>query len=262
MPSPFPGMDPYIETPKIWSDFHNNLATEVQGQLNRTIQPRYVARLVPYVTYETIEITDVRGIRPDVAIWRLPTDRGMAAEATAVLTPAPVESMVQVEVPLRLTSVEINKVDTMQLVTAIEILSPVNKKPGHEAYTDYRRKRRDLLRSPAHLLELDLLRGGERMPLEKPVGRSAYVIMLSRATQRPRVQVWPLQLSDRLPVLPVPLLEPDPDVALDLSTAVAAVYERGGYASLIDYRQPPPPPDLSTDEARWLDEHLRECGRR
>ena len=41
MPSPFPGVDPYIESPALWSDFHNNLASEIQAQLNRRIQPRY-----------------------------------------------------------------------------------------------------------------------------------------------------------------------------------------------------------------------------
>lgn len=174
MPSPFPGMDPYIEDPKIWPDFHN--------------------------------------------------------------------------------------VDTMQLVTAIAVLSPVNKRLGREAYTEYHPKRRDLLRSPVHLIELDLLRGGERMPLEKPVGSSAYVIMVSHAERRPLVKVWPLQLHDRLPVLPVPLFEPDPDVALDLGAAVAVVYERGGYASIIDYRQPPPLPHLSDAEARWRDDLLHQRG--
>lgn len=262
MPSPFPGMDPYIEDPKIWPDFHNNLAAEIQGRLNGVIRPRYVARLMPYVTYETIEITTARGVRPDIGIWHIPERKGAVAEATAVITPAPVESIVAVDVPTRYTSVEIYKVDTMQLVTAIEILSPVNKRPGHDAYIEYHRKRRDLLRSPVHLVELDLLRGGERMPLEKPVGSSAYVIMVSNAQHRPLVKVWPLQLDNPLPVLPVPLLEPDPDVALDLGTAVAAVYERGGYASIIDYRQPPPLPNLSDAESRWLDDLLRQRGLR
>jgi hypothetical protein len=150
-----------------------------------------------------------------------------------------------VEFPLRLFRVEVRATATQQLVTAIEILSPVNKRPGHDAYVDYQRKRRDLLRSAAHLLEIDLLRGGERPPLEDPVPPAPYYVVLSRAEQRPRVQVWPLQHTDRLPVLPVPLLEPDPDVTVDLAAAVAAVYERGAYEPQIDYRQPPPPPPLS-----------------
>jgi hypothetical protein len=77
---------------------------------------------------------------------------------------------------------------------------------------------------------------------------------LSRADRRPHVAVWPIQLWDKLPLLPVPLLEPDPDVPLDLAQAVTAVYQRGGYASLIDYSQLPPPPPLSDEETAWLTE--------
>lgn len=107
------------------------------------------------------------------------------------------------------------------------------------------------------MIEIALLRGGERPPLERPVPPAPYYVTLSRINRRPYVEVWPIQLREKLPVLPVPLLEPDPDVPLELGTVVAAVYERGAYARLIDYHQPPPPPVLSDAEAAWLDEHLR-----
>ena len=81
---------------------------------------------------------------------------------------------------------------------------------------------------------------------------------LSRVGRRPYVDVWPIQLPEKLPTIPVPLLDPDPDVPLDLGAVVAAVYERGAYARLIDYCPSPPPP-LSDAEAAWLDEHLRSC---
>ncbi len=84
-----------------------------------------------------------------------------------------------------------------------------------------------------------------------------YYVLLSRASRRPKVEVWPIQLGEKLPALPVPLLEPDPDAPLDLAAIVAAVYERGGYARLIDYSQPPPLPRLSDAEAACLDAHLR-----
>jgi hypothetical protein len=215
-------MDPYIETPELWSDFHSDLAAEIRAGLNQLIRPRYVARLIPYVT------------------------------------PAPAESRVPLELPLRLLSVEIRTVGSQQLVTAIEILSPVNKRPGHEAQGEYLRKRRDLLRSAAHLVEIDLLRGGERPPLEVPVAPAPYYVLLSRADCRPNVAVWPIQLPESLPVLPVPLLEPDPDVPLDLGAAVASVYERGAYEAQIDYGSPPPPPPLSPAEAEWVDHLLRD----
>ena len=225
MPSPFPGMDPYIEAPDVWSDFHGGLAAEIRRDLNQRLRPRYVARMVPYVTYEQIELGPQ-------------------------------------ELPLRLYSVEIHAAETMELVTAIEILSPVNQRRSHDAYHEYQRKRRDLLRSSAHLLEIDLLRGGERPPLERPVPPAPYYVTLSRVGERPKVKVWPVQLWDRLPVLPVPLREPDPDAPLDLGALVAALYEHGGYDMLIDYRRPPPPPKLSEAEANWLDEQLQKQGQR
>src|SRR5262249_61985845 len=122
---------------------------------------------------------------------------------------------------------------------------------------EYRRKRRELLRSETHLMEIDLLRGGERPQLKRPVPTAPYYVNLYRATRRPYVEVWPIQLWEKLPMMPVPLLDPDPDAALDLGAVVAAVYERGAYARLIDYRRPPPPPALLDREAVWLGEHLR-----
>jgi uncharacterized protein DUF4058 len=258
MPSPFPGMDPYIETSELWSDFHGNIAPEIQARLNRAIQPRYVARLIPYVTYEIIEVAQARGVRPDVGVWQPQPPRGAASGGVAVITPAPAESRVPLELPLRLYNVEIRETGTHLLVTAIEILSPVNKRRGHEAREEYLRKRRDLLRSAAHLIEIDLLRGGERPPLEDPIPPAPYYVLLSRADCRPKVEVWPIPLADRLPVLPVPLLEPDPDVPLDLGAAVASVYERAAYGAQIDYRQPPPPPPLSPAETEWVEQLLRD----
>jgi hypothetical protein len=234
-------MDPYIEHPNVWSDFHSDLAGEIRAQLNPKIQPRYVARLVPLVTYDLVEVAQTRGIRPDVAVWQSDPSQTSPGGAAVVIPPAPAESAVVIEMPLRLLSIEIHLVETLELVTAIEILSPVNKRPGHEAHTSYLRKRRELLRSEAHLMEIDLLRGGVRPPLERPVPTAPYYVVLSRVDRRPHVAVWPIQLQDDLPLLPVPLLEPDPDVPLDLAAVVADVYERGGYTSIIDYSQPPPP---------------------
>jgi hypothetical protein len=260
MPSPFPGMDPYIEHPEVWSDFHGALAEVIRSDLNQKIRPRYVARMMPRTTYETVEIEDRRSIRPDVGVWQPQPPAGAVAVAEPAISPAPVMSLVREELPLRLYTVEIRQVETMKLVTAIEVLSPVNKKPGHEAYDEYLRKRQEVLRSSAHLIELDLLRGGKRPPLERPVPEAAYYVTLSRANRRPYVEVWPIQLQNRLPILPVPLLEPDPDVPLDLGAAVAACYERGGYDVIIDYRRDAPPPKFAHEDELWLDQLLRQQG--
>jgi hypothetical protein len=262
MRSPFPGMDPYIETPELWSDFHNNLASEIRAKLNESIQPNYFARLTSYVTYEVAEVSKIYGIRPDTDVWHLQTSPPETSAAVATARPAPVESRVALDIPLRLHSIEIKVTATDELVTVIEILSPVNKKPGHSAYRDYQRKRRDILRSSVHLLEIDLLRQGERPPLEEPVPEAPYYIMLSRVDHRPIVAVWPIQLTDTLITVPIPLLEPDPDVYLDLQVAVASVYERGAYARQIDYRQPPPGPPLADEDLVWLDNLLQAQDRR
>lgn len=262
MKSPFPGMDPYLEAQELWSGFHNGLAYEIQGQLNEHIQPNYFARLTPYVTYEVIEVGRTQGIYPDVSVWQKQAPSPEPVPSTVAIMPAPVESTVALEIPLRTHSIEIRKTVTEELVTVIELLSPVNKRPGHEAYQDYQRKRRDLLRSEVHLLELDLLRGGERPPLVEPVPEAPYYAVLSREQRRPTVEVWPIHLVDPLPVLPVPLRPPDADTPLDLGKAVTSVYERGAYASQIDYRRPPPPPELSELERNWLDDLLRDKGLR
>jgi hypothetical protein len=215
--------------------------------------------LIPNVTYEQISVVaKPKGIRPDVGIWQPQPPRGQMGVATAVVTPAPVVSRVLLEFPLRLMDIEIRATGTLELVTAIEILSPVNKRPSHDAYREYLRKRQDLLRSSAHLIEIDLLRGGTRPPLEAPVPAAPYYITLSRANERPHVEVWPITLQIALPTIPVPLTEPDPDVPLDLGAILATVYERGGYGTLIDYHQPPPPPKLSEEDERWLATHLHE----
>lgn len=256
MSSPFPGMDPYIEGSEIWSDFHSDLAGEIRANLNPAIQPNYVARMISRVTYDLVEVSQTRAIIPDVAVWETDLQDGRVVESAVAIPPAPVESTVLLELPVRLLTVEIRLTSTMELVTAIEILSPVNKRKGHRAHREYLRKRRELLRSAANLMEIDLLREGERPPLESPVPATPYYVVLSRALRRPTVEVWPIQLQDELPLLPVPLLEPDPDVPLDLGEAVRAVYKRGGYTSIIDYTTSPPAPSFSVEDEKWMQETI------
>jgi len=248
-------MDPFIESRRIWSDFHLDLTAEIRAHLNARIQPGYYATAVTYVTYDVIEVahSEPRAVSPDVSVWR--TDPRVPTPGTmAVIDPSPVQSMVPLEVPVRLARVEVREAGADTLVTAIEILSPINKRPGRERQK-YLRKRRELLCSEVHVMELDLLRGGERSPLETVLPPAPYYVTLARVEHRPYVDVWPIQLTVRLPVLPVPLSAPDPDVPLDLGAIVPAVYERGGYATRIDYRQPVPPPPLEPEQHAWV-EHL------
>ncbi len=258
MSSPFPGMDPYIEQSRIWTGFHNSLENEILAQLNARIQPKYFARLEGYVTYEvvTLDQTEREGKRPEVSIWQTQARETIAPYTT--LAPMLVETEIEFLVPLELMRVEMYKVGSEQVVTVIEILSPVNKLPSHEAHAAYLEKRRKFLSSPVHFIEIDFLRAGKRPPLAKPVPPAPYYIMLSRAQRRPIVQVWCIQLKDKLPVLPIPLLYPDPDVELDLNGLVASVYERGAYGAQIDYREPVPPPRLADEEQGFVNQLLQQ----
>jgi hypothetical protein len=215
--------------------FPANLATEIRSQLTPHLRPRYIAVLTPHVTYDELSIQETRLAKPDVAIGR-PDDRAWDGEAVAI-APAPLVGRVALEAPIRSQSIEIRDTKTGRLVTAIEILSPVNKRPGHEAFDTYRRKRRDLLRTDVHLLEIDLLRGGQRPPLETELPDAPYFVFLSRGEQRPRVDIWPLRLQESIPLLPVPLLAPDPDAPLDLGRAIQTIYDEAAYDLRIDYRQ-------------------------
>lgn len=254
MPSPFPGMDPYLENPTIWEDFHMSLAAEIRDQLAQAIRPRYIAALVPSVTYDEVIIEQKQLVKPDVSIFQVAPSplQGVGV----AIAPAPLIGEMALEFPLKLYSLEIRETATGLLVTAIEILSPVNKRPSHEAFETYRRKRRDFIRAGVHLLELDLLRGGQRVPLLTPLPESAYFVFLTRGGNT-RVEIWPLSFQDPIPVLPVPLLEPDPDTPLDLGQAIQNIYDRAAYDLRLDYRQPPPKPPLTSTEAAWLEERLK-----
>jgi len=109
---------------------------------------------------------------------------------------------------------------------------------------------------------IDLLRAGERPSLAGPLPEAPYFIILSRAERRPIAEVWPLHLQEPLPILPVPLLPPAPDVPLDLGRALATIYDRSGYDLRIDYTQRPPAPALSAEDGTWLEAHLHTAGKR
>jgi hypothetical protein len=163
-------MDPYLESSVLWSDFHCSLAARIQRQLNPLLQPDYYATLAPYVTYDLADFGDLLKNRPDIAM-RQPAPGNVAQRPGPAITPAPVKAFVPSELDLTLLTVEIRTVSAGELVTVIAILSPINKRPGHEAHDEYLRKRRDLLRSSVHLIEIDLLRGGCGVGAVGPTGQ-------------------------------------------------------------------------------------------
>lgn len=256
MPSPFPGMNPYFEAPAIWEDFHQSLADEIRNQLIPHLRPKYYAALTPRVTDEEVLIqAKAQDAKPDVGVWRQSTSKPLAHTAVAVLAPPPLVETIAQELPIKLWSVEIREVGLGTLVTSLEILSPVNKRPGHEAFIAHQRKRTDLMRAGVNLLEIDLLRSGRRWPTSnQPLPDDPYFIFLWRAFDPRSLGIWPLKLREPIPLVPVPLLDPDPDVPLDLTLAIHTIYDRAGYDMRIDYTQPPPKPDFPAEDIHWIEE--------
>jgi hypothetical protein len=251
MPSPFPGMDPYLEG-DLWQEFHDRLANQISNQLLPLLSPKYVALLSKRYVFD----------RPALGVLDLPPEQRIIypdAHIVQVKEPAPVyagpmaptlevHSFMEEEVPV--LSVEIRDVARRRLVTVIEILSPVNK--WGDGAREYVLRRHDLLKTNTHLLEIDLLRRGGRLPFAQPLPPAPYYAFLSRFDRRPVTEVWAISLRQSLPNLLVPLLPPDEDVVLELQTAVDACFELVAYERLLDYQQPPPPPPFTAEDIEWI----------
>jgi hypothetical protein len=249
-------MDPYLEG-GYWPDFHHDLATEIKRQLLPRLQPRYYAATSTYFLVDTGEDVEIsQGVYPDVGVTEVASE-GLG-RSTAIAEP-PVRARLVLPHPMPHSQVEIRDLQDHRLVTAIEFLSPTNKRGlGRKQYL---RKRLQILHSTAHLLELDLLRQGRRLPWSGKPPAASYYLYLSRADKRQDIGIWPIDLAAPLPVVPVPLLHPDPDVPLDLQQAVAAVYDASHYELLLNYGAEPDVP-LPAAQANWADRLLREKGLR
>ena len=267
MPSPFPGMDPYLESPVIWSGVHHRLITYISDALNPILRPRYVANIG-----ERLYIVQPEGsIIPDVYLKGRRVSR-MARKAKKKGT----AHAVVIDPPLVLTiaGAEIREgfIEIIQLgehgrvVTTLEVLSPSNKTPGHKGQQLYLTKQQKVLKSRTHLIEIDLLRRGQHsvaVPRECLLEQAVwdYLVCLHRGEQGNRFEVWPILLRNRLPRISIPLANGDPDVALDLQEVLNRCYDAGGYEDELNYRRDPQAALSKTDEA-WANGLLRRRGLR
>lgn len=250
--SPFPGMDPYLEASDIWPDVHSRLMNIFAEQLGLALAPDYLAELETQLVISRIDDEDKSlAARPDVSVTRLnePALAYTAAAAPLAAVAQPLRLRLPLEVPTRLISIFIRHHQSRKLVTVIELLSPVNKRHGR-ARREYLQKRRSYLNSPVHLVEIDLLRAYPRMPFDSPLPHVDYLVLVSRAGDRPDCDVWPITVRQPLPTIPIPLLRPDPDQPLEMGQALHTAYQRARYDLRVDYRQPATPP-LAADDAEW-----------
>jgi len=278
---PFPGMNPYLEAPDIWPDFHDALAAAMRASLNMLLPEPYYARLQKRPELGVIlEAGTPHRIIPDVSVLRHPHPERLPRIAeggdVAILDHPRTEATVGVDVrvytdPFQHRFVEIRDAERgHKLITLIEIVSPSNKQPGPDRRT-YETKQKDILASDANLIELDLLRAGRRLLLYPDLEMAVdaldtdYLVLLNRAFLRQGnwmdYTLYPVRLREPLPCIPVPLADQDPDALLDLQVVANRVYREGPYNRAIDYSVQPPPP-LNEADAIWIDERLRTVGLR
>jgi hypothetical protein len=239
-------MNPYLEQNDSWEDFHQRFITHAADVLNEQVGAKYLVKVEVRLYLRELPAEERRYFgRGDVGVAALPLPEGADAGASTVA--APVHLSLPAVDPERYSWLEIVDRRNRRVITVVEVLSPANKTPGPDR-DEYLVKRGLVLAGPTHLVEIDLRRGGQRpRPPELPA--CDYYVLVSRTQDRPTVGMWPVGLRDPLPIIPVPLSPPDPDVPLDLQALLHRVYDAAGYGKYI-YAETPQPP-LSEEDAAW-----------
>lgn len=260
MPSPFPGMDPFIECGP-WSDFHATFISEMKRVLNRDLPDGYAARVEQRVFVDDEPpASESREVAPDTVVFESDVSRsgspspGMPARETS----ATVAHIVEWPTPVqyRESWLEIRDLEHSRIVSMIELLSPINKRRRTSGRRLYLRKRHQVLESRSHFIEIDLLRGGGTVwPVAvRPPGD--YYVAVSRAERRPKVELYSWALRDALPSVSIPLKAGTPDVILSLRDAFNSVYEDSRYGrSLYSISLSP---KLSAEDQLWVHPLLQQ----
>jgi hypothetical protein len=234
MKSPFPGMDPYLEG-REWLSVHTELSTEIARQLAARLRPRYTVRTTRRFFDEVLR-------------------HSITVEVGSKIAPQPLQQTTALAGRVPHVTIEVRDVRTRSLVTIIDLLTLANKRGNGRR--DYLARRERILQSAVHLVEIDLLRKGERLPVEADLPDTPYMVVLSRAERRPTVELWPIALEEPLPTIPIPLQVGEPDAVLDVQAALDTVYHSLNYDLSVDYTRLPDVP-LEGDAAAWVAEVLR-----
>ncbi len=221
MPSPFPGMNPYLESPELWTEVHHRLISAIAAAIESTLPPNY------RVAIEKRIYNQISKDRPE---------------------------------QIKESYLKIENMATGEVITAIEILSPTNKRAG-KGQEAYLAKREAVLSSATHLVEIDLLREGIPMPIVENLPRSQYRILISRSEQRPRGHLYAFSIRQPIPTIALPLRSDDALLILELQDLLLTMYDQARYDLAIDYQQNPIPKLLESD-LEWCQEQLVSAGRR
>ena len=272
MPSPFPGMDPYLEGPRWFHGFHNSLIIYLVEQLQPLLPKAYYAQSGQRVWLEVSE----RYVEPDVNVMGERREIPHRGQSGVALVEPEIESELAAGQPVLITVEDIEHDDHLEtyleirgrssgqdrLIATIEVVSPFNKTPGHEGYELYRAKQREVLAGQVHLIEIDLLRRNAyhgcpaHIAMEK-AGPFDYHVSVHRFDRPKEYLVYPIRLEQRLPTIMVPLLPEDPAVPVDLQAAFARAYDAGPYRKAIWYAKDPIEPLLRPAQAAWAATKVR-----
>ena len=250
MRSPFPGMDPFLENPFFWHQVHSRLIVALSNELGAKLRPKYYAAIETRTYLDDEEGSIFVGI-PDAIVFNSVTTQAPDRSSTTTTTltahqPQRVRLVEPIEVKERY--LEIRKVGTHEVIVAIEVLSPKNKRS--EGRKIYLRKRQTILESATHFIEIDLLRAFAPMPVMDPQPRSHYHILVSDSRDRPEADLYSFNLQDPIPVFGIPLQPEDVPIAIDLTHLLQEVYEQGCFDLQINYQSILP--DLSAADIDWV----------
>lgn len=265
---PFPGMNPWLESPQLWRGVHSRLINILSEYLAPLLEPRYFVDVESH-TYLTTASDPHPEVRyPDLSVIR--SGGHKVSEPTAVFAPEALDVQAQelqgaepkgspdltppiiIELPdhdpIEEPFLQIKRVETGEVVTVIEVLSHTNKRGG-ENRQKYLRKRQKFLRAPFHFVEMDLLRAWEPMPyLDHPA--SDYRIFVHRKEQDFQAHLYPFTVRQPVPAFPLPLLPGDQEPPIGLGRLIKDLFHRARYQLILDYTQPPEPP-LREEDAVW-----------
>jgi hypothetical protein len=256
-------MDPYLEAPWIWPDVHHELISQIRAALNPNLRPGYVARVELRVYISDDDDPGRTALVPDLRVEKNPKRIGpRKRKAEPVLAgPEPLIVPTLMDEEIEEAFLKIIHVESQDLVTLLEVLSPTNKIRGSRGRASFMAKRHEIMNTEVHWVEIDLLRGGVPSVTDPPLRPSDYRILVSRGDQRTRTRYWPVSVRQPLPVIPIPLRGKEPEVPLDLGAVFREAYDRAAYDASVDYHKAPQP-SLEGDDAKWARELLRRQGQR
>ena len=254
MLSPFPGMDPFVQMHE-WDDFHHEFVGQIHAELAPRLAPRYFVRVERRVYLEKSGPEDEPEAKeqqrvPDVSVLKRSPEVALQATNGGTATIAvPRECIVPMGEEHREYYLLIRGTESHEVVTVLDLLSPTNKRAGADGRKIYLEKRQQILDGLSHFAEIDLLRGGQRLPLQTKIPLADdYYALVSRHNRRPRAEIYQWGLAERLPTIRIPLAKGDADVPLDLQSVFTATYDQARYDLSIDYKAHLIPPPTSDEE--------------